>query len=265
MVEVLHRKKDITKFQILVEIAAHQPNIKQKKIAEKIGVTPQAVSEYIKELIEEGLVHSDGRVSYTVTSRGIEWIQETAFELKRYAEYVVEDVISHVAVWTAIADKDVDGEEKVSVYMRDGLLWAGEYDPNLPASGITIFPASKGEDVGIKDLKGMIELTIKPVKIGRVPRVEHGGSRRVDIEKVRKIIEECDYTCAIGVESLIALRKAGVEADVMFGASGSVVEAAQHGLSVFVLCLNDEVPHLLRRLENEGTRYETVEILKEKE
>ncbi|RLG22876.1 Crp/Fnr family transcriptional regulator, partial [Methanosarcinales archaeon] len=55
MVEVLHRKKDITKFQILVEIAAHQPNIKQKKIAEKIGVTPQAVSEYIKELIEEGL------------------------------------------------------------------------------------------------------------------------------------------------------------------------------------------------------------------
>lgn len=55
MIELLSSKSGITKFQILIEVAAHQPNVRQKEIAEKIGVTPQAVSEYIKELVAEGL------------------------------------------------------------------------------------------------------------------------------------------------------------------------------------------------------------------
>lgn len=46
MIDLLHSKKESTKFQILVEITAHQPNVRQREIAEKVGITPQAVSEY---------------------------------------------------------------------------------------------------------------------------------------------------------------------------------------------------------------------------
>ncbi len=55
---ILRSKKESTRFQILVEIAAHQPDVRQKEIADKIGITPQGVSEYIRELVSEGLLYS---------------------------------------------------------------------------------------------------------------------------------------------------------------------------------------------------------------
>jgi putative transcriptional regulator len=56
MIKILQTKSGVTKFQVLIEIAAHQPNVRQKEIAAKIGITPQAVSEYIKELVNDGLM-----------------------------------------------------------------------------------------------------------------------------------------------------------------------------------------------------------------
>ena len=56
MASVLQSKRESSRFQILVEIAAHQPNLRQKEVAESLGVTPQAISEYIKELVADGLV-----------------------------------------------------------------------------------------------------------------------------------------------------------------------------------------------------------------
>jgi len=69
--KILQSKSEMTKFQVLTEIAAHQPNVRQKEIAVKIGITPQAVSEYIKELTADGLIHSDGRVRYKITKDGL--------------------------------------------------------------------------------------------------------------------------------------------------------------------------------------------------
>ena len=49
MAEVLRSKNLATKFQILLEVAANQPNIQQKDIAGKLNITPQAVSGYVKD------------------------------------------------------------------------------------------------------------------------------------------------------------------------------------------------------------------------
>jgi len=61
---MLQRKSEVTRFQILVEVAASQPQIKQSEIAAKLGITPQAISEYIKSLIEDGMIASGGRGQY---------------------------------------------------------------------------------------------------------------------------------------------------------------------------------------------------------
>ena len=119
---ILRSKKDSTRFQILVEIAAHQPDVRQKEIADKIGITPQAVSEYIKDLVLEGLLFSDGRVRYRVTKKGVEWVLERAMELKKYARFVMEDIVSHVSVATAIAEEGFDKGQRVSLRMDEGLL-----------------------------------------------------------------------------------------------------------------------------------------------
>ena len=261
MIDLLHSKKESTKFQILVEITAHQPNVRQREIAEKVGITPQAVSEYIKELTDDGLIFSDGRVRYKVTKKGIEWVIERTAELRRYANYVMEDVISHVSVWTAIADEDYKAGQKVFLMMRNGLLYANTKEQHR-ATGILISDASASEDVGVTDLHGLIELKDVNIKVCKVPRVERGGSRQVDMDLLEELVKDNNYICALGVESLIALRKVAREPNVMFGAKESVVEAAFHGVSSVVVSVDEEVPPLLNRLESEGLAYELYDLRK---
>ena len=74
MTEVLQNKNLATRFQILAEIAANQPNLQQKDIARKLNITPQAVSEHIIRLEEEGWVVSEGRSRYKVTQVGVNWV-----------------------------------------------------------------------------------------------------------------------------------------------------------------------------------------------
>ncbi|WP_370573365.1 MarR family transcriptional regulator [Methanomethylovorans sp.] len=259
MIELLSSKSGITKFQILIEVAAHQPNVRQKEIAEKIGVTPQAVSEYIKELVAEGLVNSEGRVRYRITKQGVEWVLENAAEMKRYARFVMSDIISHVSTWTAIAEEDVKVDQEVYLTMRNGLLYVSTQEVTN-ATGTTISSALEGEDVGVTDLMGLIDLENASITVCKIPRVERGGSKNVDMERLKNLVRSKSYLATIGVESLIALRRVGREPDVMFGAKESVIEAAFHGLSSLVLAIDEEVPGILSRLESENLEYELVDL-----
>lgn len=255
---ILRSKKESTKFQILVEIASHQPDVRQKEIADKIGITPQAVSEYIKELVFEGLLFSDGRVRYRVTKKGVEWVLERAVELKKYARYVMEDIVSHVSVATAIANENFKKGQTVSLIMENGLLYARS--GNGDVTGVVISDAESGEDIGVTNLKGMIRLPEVSITICKVPRTERGGSRSVDLQMLKKHSKDKPYIAAVGVEALIALRKINIKPDILFGAKESVVEAAFHGLSSLVVSVDEEVPSLLNRLEAQGLSYEVVDL-----
>lgn len=259
MVNVLQSKRESSRFQILVEIAAHQPNLRQKEVAERLGVTPQAISEYIKELVVDGLVTTDGRMRYSITKEGVEWLLEGAAELKRYARVVMEEVISHVSVWAALAEVDLVEGERVSLEMRNGLLYANKKE-NIDASGITISDAKAGEDVGVSDLKGLISLDEGKIVVCKVSRVQAGGSRKADIEMLKGIISSDKTVGALGIEALVALRKAGREPDIIFGAKESAVEAAYHGVNSVIVSVDEQVPSLLDRLESEGLKYELVDL-----
>lgn len=259
MVNILQSKRESSRFQILVEIAAHQPNLRQKEVAERLGVTPQAISEYIKELVANGLVTTDGRMRYSITKEGVEWLLEGAAELKRYARVVMEDIISHVSVWTALAEADLAEGERVSLEMRDGLLYANRKE-GIEASGITISEARAGEDVGVSDLKGLISLDEGVIVVAKVPRVQAGGSRKVNVDNLKTLVAGKRMIGALGVEALVALRKAGREPDVIFGAKESAVEAAYHGINSVIVSVDEQVPSLLERLESEGLKYELVDL-----
>ncbi|KUK44314.1 MAG: MarR family transcriptional regulator [Methanothrix sp.] len=259
MVDVLQSKRDSSRFQILVEIAANQPNVRQKEVADRLGVTPQAISEYIKDLVADGLVISDGRMRYRITKEGVEWLLESAAELKRYARFVMEEIISHVSVWGAIADEDLEEGETVSLEMRDGLLYAGRREGES-ATGVTIAEARAGEDVGISNLKGLISLTEGKITVCKVPRVQMGGSRNVNLAALTNLISNGKMVGALGIESLVALRKVGREPDVFFGAKESAVESAFHGVSSVIICVDEQVPNLMGRLEAEGLKYELVDL-----
>ena len=256
---ILRSKRESTRFQCLVEIAEHQPAVRQLEIAERLGITPQAVSEYIRELVDDGMVSSQGRGRYEVTREGIEWVLTHAEQLETYARHVRRDLIQQVSIWAAIAAETLDEGEIVGVYMRDGLLYAGR-EPRS-ANGAVVRSARAGEDIGVTRLSGLIEHREGLVHVAKVPRVEKGGSAAVDFAVLASLASGIPVVAAVGIEARVALQKAGRPADVFVGAREGVIEAAFHGLDCLLCCVDDEFTEFLKRLEGAGLTYRIHDLM----
>lgn len=250
---ILRSKRDASRFQILVEIAEHQPAVRQMEIADKIGVTPQAVSEHIRELVEEGMISMSGRSNYMVTKTGIAWVMENATSLESYIRHIRLDLIQHISVWTAFAAEDLKSGDVVGLYMKDGYLYAGKKPRSATA---TVFEdAHKNEDVGIVDVNGIIDHHEGTIHVCKVPRIQHGGSRRVDTDKLKEIVAMTRMTAAVGIESSVALKSIGRNPDLFFGACDGVIEAALHGITCAIVIVDNDFTNFLKRLENTSLEY----------
>jgi putative transcriptional regulator len=258
MAQILRNKNLATKFQILVEIAANQPNIQQKDIAQKLGVTSQAISEYISKLVKDGWLTSDGRSRYRVTREGVNWVLKAFRELREYSAFV-EEAITNITVCTAVAAHDLSQGQVIGLEMKDGLLFATK-DMEKEATGIATSDAKRGDDVGISNIEGIVELEIGKVTILRVPGIQKGGSKSVDLAKLKKELDKKELVGAIGIEALIALRRIGVEPHYLYGVSEAAIEAAHSGLSFLIVCADDETPRLLQRLREENLDYELLDL-----
>jgi putative transcriptional regulator len=261
MAQILKSKNLATKFQIMVEIAAHQPNIRQKDIAPRLGITSQAVSEYIRELIKDGWLISEGRSRYKVTKEGVDWILQMSRQLHSYA-WSVSKVVADISTTTAIANSDLSAGQPASLYMKDGLLFASNVIKGKGAKGITVTAAKKGQDVGIRNIQGVIKLEPAKIIIGKVPNVQDGGSRSTNLARLGKEAKKARLVGALGTEAMVVLRQIGVKPDYVHGIREAVIEAAYCGLSFLVLCSEDKVSILVPRLEEEDLEYEIIDLRK---
>jgi len=250
---ILRSKREVSRLQILVEIAEHQPAVRQQEIAEKMGVTPQAISEYIRELVDEGMVSAIGRGNYEVTKSGIEWVLTNAESLESYARHIRRDIIQQVSVWAAIAGEDLSKGDMVGVYMKDGFLYAGRSP--LAATGTVVADAKKGQDVGVARLNGIIEHKEGMIHVCKVPRIQNGGSKRVKRAELLAITGAAGMVAAVGLEAYIALEAAGRKPDMFFGAREGVIEAAFHGIDCAIVIVDEEFTDFLKRLESVELAY----------
>lgn len=250
---ILRSKREVTRLQILVEIAEHQPAVRQQEIADKLGVTPQAVSEYIRELVDEEMAAAQGRGRYSVTRTGIEWILNHAEALEAYARHIRRDIIQQVSTWTAIAAEDLVEGDQVGLYMEHGWLYASK-EPRS-AMGTAVMDARAGEDVGVARLSGLIDHTEGVVHVCKVPRILKGGSRKVKRDRLLEVIDGVGVVAAVGLEGYVALQQAGRMPDMFFGAREGVIEAAFHGIDCAILVVDEEFTDFLKRLEGVGLSY----------
>ncbi len=258
MTEILRGKGLATRFQILIAIASQQPNIQQKDIARQLQVTPQAISEYIEELIREGMISSRGRSKYTVTQKGLDWVLRQFRDLESYSSYV-KKTVTNITTSPAIADGNLSAGQKVNLEMRDGLLYATAAGSS-EAHGITISNADSGEDTGITRIEGIIPIKKGTVTILRVPDIRDGGSRGVNLNKLKKESENASLLGAVGLEALIALRRIGMHPHYLFGVKEATVEAAQRGISFTVVCASDNVPELIQMIDNAQLEYRLIDM-----
>jgi len=215
----------------------------------------------VKELIKDGWLSSEGRSRYKVTKEGVDWILQMSRQLHSYA-WVVSKVVADISTTTAIADSDLSVGQPASLYMKDGLLFASDVIRDKEAKGIAVTAAKKGQDVGIRNVEGVIKLEPAEVTIGKVPSVQDGGSRGTDLARLKNEIKEAGLVGAMGTEALVALMQIGVKPNYIHGVREAAIEAAYCGLSSLVVSSEDKVSLLVQRLEEENLVYQIVDLRK---
>jgi len=253
MVDVLENKRSATRFRILVEIADRQPAVSQGEIAEAVGVTSQAVSEYIRDLVDEGFVEKEGRSRYRVTKEGVDWVFQSASDMRRFVDHVTEDILGSVQEDAAFAEADLESGQTVSLSLSEGLLYAAPGDEG-GATGVTTTDAATGEVVGVTGFEGVIDLEPGHVSVVQVPAVRSGPADAA--ADIAATCEDVPIVTAAGVEAVAALRDAGVEPTTYFAPGEVAADAASRGMDAVVVTTQDTIGRVTDALTDASVSYD---------
>ena len=143
--------------------------------------------------------------------------------------------VTNITTCAAVADCDLSQGQPVELVMKEGLLCATAV-MGTGAMRIAMSDAKKGEDIGIFNVEGLVELQTGKTTVLKVPAIQGGGSRHVDLAKLKKELGKAKLVGAIGIES------------------------AHTGLSFLVVCTDNCVPSLIRRLEEEHIDYAFLDL-----
>jgi len=239
-------------------IAANQPDIQQKYIAEQLEITPQAVSDYIKQLQRDGLLASTKRSRYRLSIEGIDWLIKQARDARELLDSV-EQVIGSIKVSAAIAGDKLAKGQKVGVVIRNGLLYAIP-DETAAAQGVVEADVEAGEDVGISSIQGKIRIEPGRITVAEVPTIQKGGSATTNLDSLKQAIVNRSPVIATGIEAIVALERIGVKPDYIHAAKEAAIEAARTGLSPLVVCVEEEILSFASRIKEAGLDYNLIDL-----
>jgi putative transcriptional regulator len=249
---LLRDKGELTKFRILFEIKRKQPHVKQEEISQTLGITVQAVSKHFKKLISEGLIKpGSDKANYRLTPKAIEKLQDGAKSLERYA-LRIESGLKIERIWPALAIQPTKAGDQVGIIMKEGVIYAVSSDhPEAKVFGIATTEAKVGEDLGFEYLKGKVKVDRGRILIVKLPSIKEGGSRSVDLAKVKKLYKEFkpDRIGVMGSVGRAVLNKMKLKADIEFGINRAAAIAALRGLDVFVLVVGRMANRMIEEID----------------
>ncbi|MEE9150780.1 MAG: winged helix-turn-helix domain-containing protein [Thermoplasmata archaeon] len=231
-----------TELLVLLEVI-NDPHVKLKTIAEKLDITVQGASEYLRRMKKEGFIQSIGG-EYRATKKGIEFLHSNFSELKEFVDLKIAE-LNIIDVCAAIAKTQIKEGDEVGLFMENGVLTAYS-KRDSQSKGIALSDADIDEDAAIKNLGGMVSLSPGIMHIVKLPSIREGGSNLVSIEEVKKLYKELNpgKIGAMDVVSIAVLKKAGIEPDFEFATLSASIEALEKGLDVMLFVSSDQV-HLV--------------------
>lgn len=239
--EGLRRGGTVTELLFLYECATLEPT-QLRPIAERLGLTVQAVSHAFRALRRRGLVTvRDGR--YRPTVEGVAWLHETLRRLGDDLRERIERV--HVIRSTrALALEDLAEGATVSLELRHGLLSARS-GIGGPSRGHVRRGGRKGTLVEVADLEGIVPLSPAPIEV-RTFKVNELADPHL-AERVRRSLpsDPLALVAANGLEAYHVLSKAVDRVVLRFAVGTACLEASRLGVPSYVLVLETDLPHLL--------------------
>jgi putative transcriptional regulator len=237
----LRRGGTVTELLFLYECATLEPT-QLRPIAERLGLTVQAVSHSFRQLRRRGLVTvQEGR--YRPTVEGVAWLHETLRRLGDDLRERIERV--HVIRSTrALALEDLSAGEAVSLELRHGLLSARSGGGG-PSRGRVPKGGRKGALVEVSDLEGIVPLTPAPISVRTLSATDLADSQLPRRVRASLPSDPLALVAAEGLEAYHALSSAGARAVQRFAAGHACLEASRLGVPSYLLVLEGDLPYLL--------------------
>jgi putative transcriptional regulator len=219
----------MTKLLILLEIVNNK-HATLKAIGANLDITTQAVSDYYRQMLKEGLMDQvDGY--YRATKEGVLYLQEGLFAIKTF----VDDKISTldlIQTCSAIADRDVKKGKKVGLFMKEGLLYASP-GKRSTSTGEALESATKGSVFNVGSLEGILEMSLGTLTLLEIPP----GTKAVKRSQLQKEIGKGPGTrvAAFDLESIGLLQKHKLPLHYEYANLPLVINNLERGLDVVCL------------------------------
>lgn len=253
--QVLRDLRSFTKLLILVEIKS-QPRTKLRDLAHKLDITIQGVSEYLKLMIQDNLILKfDGE--YRLTQAGVEFLHKNMSDLKNFVDTNIKE-LDIINSCTAIAMEDLKKDDHVGLWMEKGELVAKKIKKGKKpkSQGVILYSAMKGEEVAIVDLDGIVEFNYGTITILELPSILTGGSRTLDIKKVKNVLKSIKYD-KIVISDVIGknlFNKLRIKPDIEFSAVPAAIEAALKGLNVVLAVATEMLANTISFIEEKNSK-----------
>jgi len=244
---LLRDLKRNTELLILAEFLKNS-SVKRRDIAERLGVTEQAVSQYISTLVEESLL-STSQEHPKPTKKGVQLLQERFFQLNEEIKGMLRQ-IQVIDTCIAIAAAPIEGGERVGLVMRKGRL---EAVPRMESAsmGVARSDAKKGEEVLVGGLEGMVDLELGELLMLQLPSEVSGGSRNVNLPLASKTLKGVGIgEVAVGdlVGEVVACRL-GLSPTLVHAPVQSTMNALSKGVNVVFLGTHESTEEMILAIE----------------
>jgi len=251
---LLRDLRESTTLLILLAVTTER-HTRLKSLANELGMTIQGASEYIRRMIEEGLLHVVDD-EYRATRKGVEFLQERFRELKAWVDRA-QPQIAFVEVTAALAGAPIRSGQRVGLFMEQGLLVARPDVPS-PSTGVAASDAGKGEVLAVRGLEGIVGLRPGRIIVGRLPPIRDGRPRPLTTEAARKLARKAKgaVVAVLDVAGTVAARQLGRRPQIEFAALSGSIEAAERGVNVLLLVPEERAAEALEAIEGANARLE---------
>jgi predicted transcriptional regulator len=217
-----------------------------RTLAERLGLSVQAVSHSYRSLRERGLVElRDGR--YRPTVRGVDWLHSALGSVRDdLAERL--DRLHIVRTTRAVAKTPIRTGDAVTLEIVDGTLTA-RAGVGTASRGRAHSDAREGELVDVGELEGIVPLPHGRLWVAAVPTDRVHDSRVVG--ELREAVAKAPpgLLLASGLEAFHLLRRALPNRPlVRFGVAAAIVEATRLGVECTLVAVDRDLPRLFEQL-----------------
>ncbi len=218
-----------------------------RSIAERLGLSVQAVSHSYRSLRERGLAElRDGR--YRPTVRGVDWLHSALGSVRDdLAERL--DRLHIVRTTRAVAASAIRSGDPVTLEIVDGTLTA-RAGAGTASRGRAYSTAPEGALVDVGELQGIVPLPHGRLWVVALPADRVHDARLTSDVRAAVARAPPGLLLVSGLEAYHALRRATPKRPlVRFGVAAAIVEATRLGVECTLVVVDRDLPRLFEHLE----------------